>query len=322
MLKKIWVALVVLWAPVVQAQTQAQTSSWPVKPVRIIVPLSPGGSVDMVARLFAGRLSEALGQPFVVDNRAGASSTLGAAIAVRANADGYTLLMMSPAFTGSAALHKLPYDPIKDIAPIVMLAEGGMFLATHPSVKASGVKEFIDLTRAAPGVYKYGSGGVGSGTHLATELLRQMAKVDVVHVPYKGIGAAIVDLLGGQIQFYIAPGGALTPHASVGKLRLLATTAEKRTPELPEMPAMAEVVPGYSAVFWYGLGAPANTPRAVINKLNEECTRILKQADVQKRLLLDDVRPAQGTPEDFARRIRSDIAMWSRVVQIANIRIE
>lgn len=318
MLKKILLTFAALWAPL----AQAQSSKWPVKPVRIIVPLSPGGSVDMIARLFAGRLSESLGQQFVVDNRAGAGGTLGAGIVVRANADGYTLLQMSPAFTGSAALYKLPYDPIRDIAPIVMQAEGGMFLAVHPSVKAPGVKEFIELTRTNPGVYKYGSGGVGSGTHLATELLRQMAKVDVVHVPYKGIGAAIVDLLGGQIQFYIAPGGALTPHASVGKLRLLATTAEKRTPELPDLPAVAEVVPGYSAVFWYGLGAPANTPRVVINRLNAECARILRQADVQKRLLLDDVRPAQGTPEDFARRIRSDIAMWSRVVKIANIRID
>ena len=315
---------IALFSPLlfVPVALHAQSGPWPSKPVRIIVPLSAGGSVDGIARLFAGRLSETLGQQFVVDNRAGAGGTLGAGMVARANADGYTLLMMSPAFAGSAALYKLPYDPVKDIAAVVMQAEGGMFLATHPSVKATNAKEFLDLARAQPGAYKYGSGGVGSGTHLATELLRQMTKVDVTHVPYKGIGAAMVDLLGGQIQFYIAPGGALMPHVPSGKLRLLATTAEKRTPELPDLPAVAEAVPGYSAVFWYGFGAPAGTPRDVIAKLNQECARVLKQADVQKRLMADDLRPAHGTPEAFAQRIRGDIAMWTRVVKLANIRIE
>jgi tripartite-type tricarboxylate transporter receptor subunit TctC len=298
------------------------TQAWPAKPVRVIVPLAPGGSVDMIARLFAGRLSESLGQQFVVDNRAGAGGTLGAHIAARAHPDGYTLLKMSPAFAGSAALYKLPYDPLRDIAPITMIAEGGMFLAVHPSVRQSTLREFVDYTRANAGAYKYGSGGVGSGTHLATELFRQLAKVDVTHVPYKGIGAALVDLLAGQIQFYIAPGGALMPHVPAGKLRLLATTGEKRTPEMPELPAVNEVVPGYAAVFWYGFGAPARIPGAVIELLNRECARILKVPDVVKRLAFDDLKPAPTTPEQFAQRIRSDIAMWSRVVREGNIRVE
>ena len=299
---------------------QAQIAKWPEKPVRVIVPLAPGGSVDIVARMIAARLTEKFGEQFVVDNRPGAGATLGIAIAARANPDGYTMLMMSSAFAGSAALYKLPYDPVRDIAPIALMADGPMFLAAHPSVKAAGVKEFIDLARAKPGALNYGSGGAGSATHLATELLRQMTNTQLVHVPYKGIGAAIADLLGGQIQFYIAPGAGLLPHVSTGKLRLLAVTGEKRTRDMPDVPAISEVVPGYSADFWYGLGAPAGTPRRIIMTLNQEVAIILKQPDVQKRLRTYDLDAAHSTPEAFALRIAGDIAKWTKVVKAGGIR--
>jgi tripartite-type tricarboxylate transporter receptor subunit TctC len=302
---------------------QAQTRQWPDKPVRLIVPLAPGGSVDTVARLVAAQLSEKYGQQFVVDNRAGAGATVGIALAARASPDGYTLLMMSSAFTASPALYKhLPYDPVKDIAPVALMAAGPMFLAVNPAVKAANLKEFIALARAKPGSLNYGSAGTGSSTHLASELLRQMANINVVHVPYKGIGAAIADLLGGQIQFYIAPGAGLLPYASAGRLRLLAATGEHRSRDLPEVPAMNEVVPGYTAEFWYGLGAPGGTPKAIIATLSQEVARVLKQPELQKRLRTFDLDAAYATPDEFAQRIVREIAMWSKVARDANISLE
>jgi len=316
----VWLLLALAATPGV---AQQQASKWPEKPVRIIVPLAPGGSVDVVARLVAGKLGESYGQQFVVDNRTGAGGTIGAAIVARANPDGYTVLMMSPGYSGSAALYpKLPYDPVKDIAAVGMIAAGPMFLAAHPSVKASHIKDFIELLRASPVALKYGSGGVGTSTHLATELLRQMTKTDAVHVPYKGIGAAISDLLGGQIQFYIAPGVALLPHANAGRLKLLAITGEQRSPEFPDLPTVSEVVPGYAAGFWYGFGVPAGTPRHVIAQLNHELARVVTLPDVVKRLRVDDLRPAPTTPEGFARVIAQEIATWSRVVKAGNIKVE
>ncbi|HTE14969.1 MAG TPA: tripartite tricarboxylate transporter substrate binding protein [Burkholderiales bacterium] len=315
-------ALLLLALAAAAPASQAQTGQWPQKSVRIIVPLAPGGSVDIIARIVAARLSDKFGQQFIVDNRPGAGSTIGVAIATRANPDGYTLLMMSPAFAASAALYKLPYDPIKEIAPVVMIATGSMFLAVNPSVKAANVKEFIELARANPGALKYGSGGMGSSTHLATELFQQMTRIDVIHIPYKGIGPALADLLGGQIQFYIAPGAALVPHTNTAKLRLLAVTGEQRSPEMPDLPAIAEAVPGYSATFWYGLGAPAGTPRQIITTLNQEIARLLKQPDLVKRLRTYDLDPAHSAPEAFARRIAHDIVMWSRVVKAGNIKLE
>lgn len=317
------VAVLLLALAAAMSVAQAQPAKWPEKPVRIIVAVAPGGSVDAVARMVAGKLAETYGQQFVVDNRAGAGGTIGAAIAARANPDGYTLLMMSPGYSGAAALYpRLPYDPIKDIVAVGMVAAGPMFLAAHPSVKATNIKDFVELLRASPGTLKYGSGGVGSSTHLAVELLRQMTKTDVVHVPYKGIGPAISDLLGGQIQFYVAPGVALLPHAGTGRLRLLAVTGEQRSPDFPDTPAVSEVVPGYAATFWYGLGAPAGTPRHVISQLNQELARVVNLPDLVKRLRADNLKPTPATPAGFARVITQEIATWSRVVKAGNIKVE
>ena len=300
----------------------AQAARWPDKPVRIILPLAPGGSVDIIARMMAARFTEKFSEQFVVDNRPGAGSTTGIAIAARATPDGYTLLMMSSAYAGSVPLYKLPYDPIRDITPIGLIADGPMLLAVHPSVKAATFREFLELARARPGAFNYGSGGNGSATHLATELLRQMTNTQLTHVPYKGIGAAMADLLGGHIQFYIAPGAGLLPHVSSGKLRPLAVTGEQRSRDLPEVPAINETVPGYTADFWYGLGAPAGTPRAIMAALNEEIAHTVKQPEVIKRLRTYDLEPAHSTPEVFARRIARDIALWTKVVKDGNIRSE
>lgn len=320
MKKRVALLLLALAAAVPAAQAQTG-KKWPEKPVRIIVALSPGGSVDTIARMVAAQLSDKFGEQFIVDNRVGAGTTIGTAIVARADPDGYTIIMLSPAFASSAVLYKLPYDPIKAIAPIVMIADGPMFLTMHPSVKAAGLKEFIELARAKPGTLNYGSGGIGSSTHLATELFRQMTGTDLVHVPYKGIGAAISDLIGGQIQFYIAPAAAVFPHVETGRLRIIAVTGEQRAQVMPEVPAIAELVPGYSATFWYGLAAPAGTPKAIIAALNQELAHILKQPDVQKRLRGYSLEPAHSTPAGFARTIARDITMWSKVVKTGNIKI-
>lgn len=315
-------AVILLALAAMASGVQAQKGKWPEKPVRIIVPLAAGGSVDIVARMIAARLTEKFGEQFIVDNRPGAGATLGIALAARANPDGYTVLMMSSAFTSNTALYKLPYDPVRDIAPVSMIAAGPMFVAVHPSVKAASFKEFIELARAKPGALNYGSGGTGSSTHLATELLRQMTQTNFIHVPYKGIGPAIADLIGGQIQFYIAPGAGLLPHVQSGKLRLIAVTSEQRSRDMPEVPAINELVPGYAAEFWYGLGVPTGTPQAVIAALNQELARILKQPEVQKRLRTFDLEAAHSTPEGFARRIASEIVMWAKVVKAGNIKLD
>ena len=300
----------------------AQSAQWPTKPVRVIVPLAPGGSVDTVARLVSARLSEKYGQQFVVDNRGGGGSTLGIGMVARATPDGYTLLMMSSAFSATPALYKLSYDPLKDIAPIALMADGPMFLAVHPGVKAANLKEFIALAKAKPGSISYGSAGAGSSTHLATELFMQMSGTSMLHVPYKGIGAALTDLLGGQIQLYIAPGAALLQYVATGKLRVVAATGEKRSRELPDVQTVNELVPGYIADFWYGFGAPGGTPKAIIAQLNAELGRILAQPELQKRLRSFDLDAAHSTPEEFSRRIAREVATWTQVVKTANISLE
>lgn len=317
-MKAIWALLVAL----ATAGAPAQAATWPERPVRVIVALAPGGSVDIIARLVAGRLSERLGQQFVVDNRPGAGGTIGAAIAARANPDGYTLLMMSPAFASSAALHQLPYDPTRDIAPIVRIAAGPMFLAVHPSLAVSGPGEFVEHARARPGSLRYGSAGVGSSTHLATELLRQMTKTQLVHVPYKGIGAALADLLAGQIHFYIAPGAALLPHVTAGRLRMIAVTSEGRYPAMPALPALAESVPGYSAGFWYGLGAPAGIPKGAAAALGAAVARLVAEPETEAQLRLHALEPAHARAQEFARAIAREIALWAEVVRRAGIRLD
>lgn len=300
----------------------AHAQKWPDKPVRIIVPFAPGGSVDIIGRMTAARFAEKFGQQFIVDNRTGAGGTIANAIVARANPDGYTLLMLSSGYAGSAALYKLAYDPVKDIVPVGMIAEGPMFLVAHPSVKAANAKDFVELARAATEPLRYGSGGIGTATHLAAEMLRQMAKMPLTHVPYKGVGAALADLMGGQIQFYISPGAAVLPQVSAGRLRLIAVTSAERTPDMPDLTALSEAVPGYSATFWYGLGVPAGTPPAVINVINQEIANMLKLPEVQKRLRGDDLRPAHNAPQAFGRRLASDIAMWAKVVKTGNIKVE
>ena len=247
----------------------AQTAKWPDKPVRVVVPFAPGGSTDIIARVLTARLSQEFGQQFVVDNRSGAGGSIGTDIVVRANPDGYTVIIVATSYATNAALYKLSYDPVKDIAPVGMLHKGPFVVAVNNSVPATSVKELIELARAKPGGLTYGSSGIGGATHLATELFLQMTKTGMVHVPYKGDAPAIADLLGGQIQLIFSSVPALIPHLKAGRLRGLAVTTEKRFPELPDLPAVAETLPGYEHTSWNGMWGPAGMPKEIVMRLNE-----------------------------------------------------
>jgi len=301
---------------------QAQTGKWPEKSVRVVVPFAPGGSTDIVARLLAARLSQEFGQQFIVDNRGGGGGSIGAEIVARANPDGYTIIVLASSYATAAALYKLPYDPVKGIAPISMINTGPLILSVHVSMKAANLKEFIELLRAKPGALNFGSPGTGSAPHLAAALFQQMSGTNMVHVPYKGDAPAIADLLAGQIHAMLLSGPALIPQIKAGRLRALAVTTEQRWPAMPDLPAISELVPGYSHNAWNGMWAPAGTPREIISRLNQALARILMQPEVQERLRADGREPVHTTPEEFGRVIARDVAKWSKVVKAGNIKVD
>jgi len=302
--------------------TVAQSASWPDKPIRTVVPFAPGGGTDVVARIVAPKLSEEFGQQFVIDNRAGAGGAIGTDIAVRANPDGYTILIGASSYASNAALYKLPYDPIKGFSPVTLITRGPFVFAVHPAVKAANLKEFIELARAKPNSLTFGSSGTGSVPHLATELFRQMAKLDMIHAPYKGDAPAIIDLLGGHIQIYFGGPLVLASHINAGKLRGLGVTTEQRSAALPDLPAIGELVPGYSATTWFGLWVPLGVPKEIIARLNQSIGRILKLPDVQERLRVNGMNAGHNSPEEFNRFIAQEIAKYTQVVKAGNIRVE
>jgi len=300
----------------------AQPAKWPDKSVRAIVPFAPGGATDVVARVVAPKLSEEFGQQFIIDNRAGAGGSIGVDLMVRANPDGYTILIGASSYTSNAALYKLSYDPITGVSPVTLITRGPFVLTVHPTVKAANLKEFIELARAKPGSLSFASSGTGGVPHLATELFRQMTKTNLIHVPYKGDAPAITDLLGGQIQFFMGGPLVLQQHINAGKLRGLAVSTEKRSPILPDLPAISEALPGYSAMTWFGLWAPLGTPKEIVSRLNQSIGRILKLPDVQERLRANGMEAGHNTPEEFNRFIAQEIAKYTRVVKDGNIRVE
>ena len=307
--------LICVWITCAQA-------AWPDRPVRVIVPLAPGGGTDIVARLFTPRLSSEFGQQFIVDNRAGAGGTVGAEIAARANPDGYTFAIVPASYAANAALYKLPYDPVKGIAPIGMITTGPLIITLHPSVPALSLKDLIAFMRAKPRALNFGSSGNGTFSHLAVELFLQMSKTDAVHVPYKSAGPAIVDLLGGQIQMFFGSGPSSMAHIRAGRLRGIAVTTARRSPALPDLPAIAEVLPGYAADFWFGAWAPARTPKDIVARLNRAIVSTLKAPEVLERLRADGYDPVGGTPDDLGRVIARDIATWSNVVKARKIKAD
>lgn len=308
----------------VQAAEAPARADFPSRPFRLVVPFAPGGSVDVFARLVGQRFTEALGQPVVVDNRGGAGSILGMEIVARAPADGYNLLVHSAAFTTAAALHaSLSFDPVKDLLPVARLGAGANVLAVHADAPARTLPELLALARGQPGRLNYGSGGPGSSSHLTTEVLLRMARIDIVHVPYKGLGPAVAALLGGQVQLLLVGMPNVMPQIRAGRLRAVAVSTPKRSPFLPDVPTISEAgVPGYSASNWWGLWSPGGTSRAIVQRLNDEVGRILQGADLRDRLAAEGAEPVGATPEAFARQVRDEIAFWRKVAREAGIKAE
>ena len=305
--------------------TIVPAQDYPAKPVRLIVPFGPGGTTDVLARLVGQALGEALGQQFLVENRPGAGGNLGTEIAVKAAPDGYTLLM---SFDGTLAINpstyrKLAFDPQRDLAPVASVAQVPLLIVVHPGVAAQTVAEFVTLAKASPGRVNYSSAGNGSTGHLAGELFKARAGIDIVHIGYKGGGQAVQDLLGGQIQMVVTALPTVEGHLKSGKLRALAFTSAQHVPGAPEVPTLAESgFPGFEVVSWYGILAPAGTPQTIVGKLNAEINRILKLPAVRDRLVALGTEPTGGSPEQFAATIKADAARWAKVVADAGIRID
>jgi tripartite-type tricarboxylate transporter receptor subunit TctC len=298
--------------------------AYPARPVRMIVAYPPGGGTDIVGRMMAQKLTETLGQNVVIDNRGGATGNIGTELAARANPDGYTLLMgnVAPNAINVSLFKKLPYDPVKDFAPVSLVAITPNILVVNPTVSVKSVKDLIALARAKPGVLNYPSAGIGSSSHLAGELLKILAKVDMVHVPYKGGGPALIDTISGQMQIMFATTPAAMPHVKSGKVRPIAVTTEKRSQTLPELPTIAETVKGYEASTWYGLLAPAGTSPAIVTRLHQDTVKILSVTDTREKLGAQGFEPVGNTPAEFGAYIKSEIAKWGRVIREAGIKAE
>lgn len=303
----------------------ALAQAYPNRPIRLVVAFPPGGATDVFARIVQGRFSEALGQNIVIENRAGAGGMIGADLVAKAPPDGYTLLIGNIAALAMnvGVYSKMPYDPVKDLAPVLRTVDVSYALVVHPSVPAKTVQEFIAYAKANPGKLSYGSAGSGSAPHLATELLKQRAGIDIVHVPYKGGGPMVTDLLGGQIQVGIGDQANLMPQVKAGKLRVLAVGSPRRSPNYPDVPTIAESgLPGFEAGAWQGLAAPAGTPPDVVKRLNETLVKVMQMPDVRERLLGAGLEPVGGSPEDFAQFIKSEIAKWSKVAKDVGARAD
>ena len=294
--------------------------NYPTRPIRLIVPLAPGGGTDITARVMAQKLTESFGVSVVVDNRPGGGGTIGTEIAVRANPDGYTMIVVSATYSANAALYKLPYDAVNDVTPIALIGETGFVVTFHPSVPVKSIKELIAYDKANPGKLNYGSGGTGNSNHLASELLNQMADTKMTHVPYKGAGPALNDLLGGQIQLIIGVMPQMIPQVKSNRLRGIAVTTAKRSNAVPDIPTVGETVPGYEAVQWYGVLSPKALPKDIATRWNNEINRILQLPDVKERMAGDGMEPAGGSPERFREVLKRDVAKWQKVVKIANIK--
>ena len=299
----------------------APAQSYPTKPIRFVVPFAPGGGTDIVARLLAQRLNETLGEPVVVDNRGGAGSTLGTDIVTKAPADGYTMLLGNISLAFNTWLYKsLPYNAVRDLAPVSMVAVQPNIVVVHPSVPAKSVREFADFARANPGKLSYASAGAGSGTHLAGEMLKDRLKIDMLHVPYKGTGPAVTDLIGGQVQVMISTFASALPHVRSGRLRALGVTSARRSAATPEVPTLIEAgVPDYDYSTWYALFMPAGTPRAVIDKVNQATRRTLAADDIKQKFDAQGVEPWSNTADELGAYLRAETAKWGKVVKAAGI---
>ena len=296
---------------------------YPSKAIRLIVPNAPAGLADISARLIAAKLATTLGQPVVVDNRVGAGSTLGTAMAVRAAPDGYTLLAVFDSHATNPHLFRnIEYHTLTDLAPISLLVRGPLLLAVHPKLEVKTVQDLVKLAQTRPGAINFATVGPGLPARLLMELLKLEARVDVTNVPYKGAAGAVNDLIAGQVDAMFATVPTLIPHVKTGRLLAIAITSEKRSPAVPGVATMSETYPGFKAESWVGLLAPARTPREIVRKLNAEVTRILAMPDVRERFQAQGVEPVGSTPEQFGEHIRSQMSKWAKVVKDAGVTAE
>jgi tripartite-type tricarboxylate transporter receptor subunit TctC len=303
------------------ASRLAWAQDYPSRPVRWIVPFSPGGGTDVVARLVSQSLSERLGRPFIVENRPGAGANIGTEVVVRAPPDGYTLLLAATVNTINATLYdKLDFDFMRDIAPVAAIIRIPNVMVVHPSVPATSIPEFIAYARAHPGKINFASAGTGTSQHVAGELFKIMAGIDMVHIPYRGTGPALTDLLAGRVLVLFLGAVSSMKYVESGKLRALALTSAARSPALPNLPTMAEFLPGFEASLFYGMGAPRNTPAEIIERLNKEINAGLADPAMKARLAELDGMVLGGTPADFARLIADETDKWRKVIKAANIR--
>jgi tripartite-type tricarboxylate transporter receptor subunit TctC len=302
---------------------QAADSAYPARPVRLVVPFPPGGGVDATARIIAPKLSESMGQNWVVDNRSGAGGNLASEIVARANPDGHTVLLaLDTMLTANPILYKLPFSVEKDLQPVVILAVSDQIVVVHPAVAAKTLKELVALARQKPGAFRHGSGGMGSSNHLAAEQFKKVAGIDVVHVPYKGAGPSIAAILSGEIQMNISSTASTIGFIKAGRLRALASTGARRG-ALPELPTVAESgYPGFEAIQWYGLVVPRATPKSVVARIHKDSLKALQTADVRASMERLGLQQDPGTPEELVARIRKETAKWSAIIKDAGIRLQ
>ena len=306
------------------AAFNAQAQLYPTRAIRIIAPYVPGGGVDFVARTVAGKLTEVIGQQVIVENRPGGGTNIGSELVARAAPDGYTLLLGGVPNTANMTLFKkLPYDVVKDFAPVVQTTIAPNILAVHPSVPVRTVKDLIALAKARRGELTFASAGIGSSNHLSGEMFRIMAGLDIIHVPYKGGGAAVTDLLAGQVSMYFGTTPSTVPFVRTGRLRALAVTGAQRSRAAPDIPTMSEAaLPGFEQSAWHGILAPAGTPPAVIHKLNGDIVRLLRLPEIIERMAAQGVEPIGNSPAEFAAFIKQDVAKYEKLVKSAGIKIE
>jgi tripartite-type tricarboxylate transporter receptor subunit TctC len=310
--------LILLLGPTLQAQT------YPAKPIRLIVPAIAGGGADVPARILANTLTDDPGWKFVVDNRGGASGRIGAEMAAKSPPDGYTLLVANttPNAVVQGAVSNLPYDTLRDFAPVSLIATSDFNLVVHPSVPATTVKELVALAKSRPGELRFGSVGNISGAHVTGELFKQLAGIDIVHVPYKGAALAVVALLSGEIQLYFGSGPSVSPHAKTGKLRMLATTGTKRSRFFPDLPTVAETVPGHEGRLWYGIAAPAGTSKEIVATLNKAIVTAGRTTRMVDQLTSVGMESVNNSPAEFTAFIKTEIAKWGKVVKAAGVPLE
>ena len=315
MMKSIWTRIAAALLAVAPAVALAQ--AYPSKPVKIVVPFAAGGATDVVARLLAQKLGDAWGQSVIVENKAGAGGNIGADLVAKSPPDGYTLLMTSGSIvTANPYMYKnMTFDPAKELVPVTNVATGPQVIAVTTGFPAKDLKELIAYAKANPRKVNFGSAGVGTQTHLAGENFAHAAGIDITHVPYKGEAAALTDLIGGQIQMVTPNLGGVSQHLQQGKIRVLAVTSKARAPQLPDIPAVAEVIPGFENAGWFGLMAPAGTPREVIDRVHRDSAKILASEDFKARLAQIGMMPVGNSPADFGAAIREESARWEKVIK-------